>query len=200
MVDLAVISKRRERVFRKSGWTVLMTRLNLILVLSLVSGWFWGQPAEAGVSESTEHPVSVVEADIYVKRFSTTMRLKCFAEDLELLQGVEALEDGFYDSEELREATRDHADYLAERITIRDRNGELLEPQIAEVIDIEIPEEGIEAGKLMEYTMGFIIEYKYSEPPEFITIEQDMVAEGQLLPSEFKILLKQAVPTRPTRI
>lgn len=169
--------------------------VGVLILVSLAS-----QPALAsaeGERTVRRHPVSVVEADIYVKRFSTTMRLKCFAEDLELLQGVEALEDGFYDSDELREATRDHAEYLAERITIRDRNGDLLEPQIAEVIDIEIPEDGIPAGKLMEYTMGFVLEYKYEEPPEFITIQQDMVAEGQLLPSEFKILLKQAGSDTP---
>ena len=80
-------------------------------------------------SAPKSHPVSVVEADIYVNRAQTTMRLKCFAEDLELLQGVEALEDGFYDSEELLDATKDHAEYLAERITIRDANGNLFQCQ-----------------------------------------------------------------------
>ncbi len=143
------------------------------------------------------HPVSVVEADIYVNRAQTTMRLKCFAEDLELLQGVEALEDGFYDSEELLDATKDHAEYLAERITIRDANGNLFKPKITEIIDIEIPEEGIKAGMLMNYPMGFEIEFKYDRPPEFITVQQNMVAEGALLPSELKILLKQAGSDTP---
>ncbi|MGB1930205.1 MAG: hypothetical protein ACPHO8_12920 [Mariniblastus sp.] len=148
-------------------------------------------------SAPKSHPVSVVEADIYVNRAQTTMRLKCFAEDLELLQGVEALEDGFYDSEELLDATKDHAEYLAERITIRDANGNLFQPKITEIIDIEIPEEGIKAGMLMNYPMGFEIEFKYDEPPEFITIQQNMVAEGALLPSELKILLKQAGSDTP---
>ena len=36
---------------------------------------------------TTRHPVSIVEAEIYVNRLQTTVRLTCFAEDLELLQG-----------------------------------------------------------------------------------------------------------------
>ncbi|MEL7499383.1 MAG: hypothetical protein AAFN77_17390 [Planctomycetota bacterium] len=146
-----------------------------------------------------EHPVSIVNADVYVNRNRTTMKLTCFAEDLELLQGVEALPSGLYDPEELIDATKDHGEYLAERITIRDINGELLTPKIVETIDIEIPEEGIPAGKLMDFTIGFVLEYSYKDAPEpkFLTIEQKMVAEGQLLPSEFKVLLKQAGSDTP---
>ena len=145
----------------------------------------------------SEHPVSVVEADIYVNRARTTMRLTCFAEDLEMLQGVEPLGDGLYDSDELIDATQDHAKYLAEKITIRDADGVLMEPRISEIIDIEIPDEGIKAGNLMNFTMGFVLEFKYKSPPEFITVQQDMVADGALLPSELKILLKQAGSDTP---
>lgn len=163
---------------------------------------FWANDSQAespfpNNARSNAHPVSVVEADIYVNRAQITMRLKCFAEDLELLQGVEALENGLYDSDELLDATKDHAEYLAERITIRDANGHLFKPKITEIIDIEIPEEGIKAGMLMNYPMGFEIEFKYDKPPEFITVQQNMVAEGALLPSELKILLKQAGSDTP---
>jgi hypothetical protein len=153
--------------------------------------------AEASTTCGAVHPVSVVEADIYVNRFQTTMKLKCFAEDLELLQGVEALEDGLYDSEELLDATQDHADYLAEKITIRNAAGELIPAKVTEVVDMEIPEEGIRAGTLMNYQMGFELEFTYEQPPEFITIEQNMIADGALLPSELKILLKQAGSDTP---
>jgi len=33
--------------------------------------------------------------------------------------------------------------------------------------------------------------------PEFITIQQNMVAEGALLPSEFRVLLKQSGSDKP---
>lgn len=172
----------------------LRQMLHVLFGLSLICACIFPSLAFAAVNN---HPVSVVEADIYVSRFKTTMRLKCFAEDLELLQGVEALEDGLYDSEELVDATKDHADYLGERITIRNAAGELLKPKLKEIIHIEIPEEGIKAGHLMNYTMGFVFEFDYEDPPEFITVQQNMVAEGALLPSELKILLKQAGSDAP---
>ncbi|MDB4357719.1 hypothetical protein N9Z11_03515, partial [Mariniblastus sp.] len=78
-----------------------------VTVTFLAILWVNDSQAESPISTlslRTAHPVSVVEADIYVNRAQTTMRLKCFAEDLELLQGVEALENGFYDSDELLDA------------------------------------------------------------------------------------------------
>ena len=138
------------------------------------------------------HPVSIVEADIFVERGKANMRLKCFAEDLELLQGVEARENGFYDSDELRDATKDHAEYLREKIILRNADGEILKSKLVETVDIEIPEGGIKSGKLMEYPMSFLLEIRFESTPEFITIEQQMIADGALLPSELKILMKQA--------
>lgn len=151
-------------------------------------------PAEAGESrpgEAATHPVSVIEADIYVQRFKTTLRLKCFADDLELLQGVEPLEDGSYDSEELLAAQKDHAQFLAERVQLFDSAGKRLPLKVTEIVPLEIPQGGIRSGELMNYTMGFHLETAYEQPPEFITVKQMVVAEGILLPSELKILLKQ---------
>jgi len=151
----------------------------------------------ATTGNETSHPVSVVEADIYVTQFKATVKLKAFAEDLELLQGVEALNDGFYDSEELLDATNDHANYLAERIELITADGLKLPAKIIEIIHFDIPEEGIRQGQLMNYTMGFVLEYDLEEPPEFITINQRMVAEDMLLPSELKVILKQAGSDQP---
>ncbi len=149
------------------------------------------------VSKLNRHPVSIVDADIYVNRKKITMRLTCFAEDLELLQGVSALEDGLYDDIELMDATVDHGKYLGERIILRDANGEKMKPKLVETVEIEFPDEGIKAGTLMNYKLSFVFEFVYKTPPEFITIQQEMVAEGALLPSELKILMKQAGSDTP---
>lgn len=141
---------------------------------------------------SAVHPVSIVEANIYVNQGRTTIRLTCFAEDLELLQGIEPGDDGFYDSAEIGEATEDHAEYLAEKIILRDINGEQLPASVTNITDVEIPEGGIKAGTLMEYTMVFELEIKHQQQPEFLTLEQQMVAEGSLLPSELKAVVKQS--------
>lgn len=189
------ISRQDQRVAAARCRLFALKLLAAILFLSsaTISDAHWLSRPSAARS----HPVSVVEANIYVNRTKTTMRLTCFAEDLELLQGVEALETGFYDSDELREATQDHAKYLAEKVTLRNVRGELIPATIIDVIPIQIPEEGIKAGQLMNFTMGFVFELKHSEPPEFITLQQDMVADGALLPSELKVLLKQAGSDTP---
>jgi hypothetical protein len=153
----------------------------------------------SAVCRGCEHPVSVIEADIYVTRFKTTMRLRCFAEDLELIQGVEALEDGFYDLDELRDATQDHADYLAEHIHLHDVGGVRIPAQVTEIIDFEMPDEGaagIRQGELMKYVIGFVLEFNYDQPPEFLTISQQVIVDG-LLPSELKVLLKQEGSDEP---
>ena len=154
-------------------------------------------PLPAAAVETAKHPVSVIEADIYVNKFKTTMRLKCFAEDLELLQGVEALDDGFYETEELREATQDHARFLAERINLIGADGNKFPANIIEVNDFEIPEGRVRQGELMKHTIGIVLEYKYDKAPEFLTIDQHVIADGLLLPSELKILIKQAGSEEP---
>ena len=148
---------------------------------------------------TVRHPVSIVEAEVYVNRLQTSVRLTCFAEDLELLQGLEPLQNGKYDNDEILEATQDHAKYLTEKIRFLDVNGETIAAKVTGVVNPDLPEDGAEAGTLMQYTLGYEFGLKYDEPPEFMTIVQEMVAEGQLLPSELMVLLKQAGSKTPYR-
>jgi len=168
------------------SWTAVVSKLFIYLSLTVFAAM-----ATPPLLAAANHPVSVIEADIYVTKFKTTMRLRCFAEDLELIHGVEALEDGFYDTEELFDATGDHAEYLAEKIELIDEKGILVPGQITEIDHFEVPEEGVRAGELMKYSIGIVIEYKHEQPPNFLTINQHVVAAALLLPSELKILLKQ---------
>ena len=186
-------SPRLGSTLPRGGWRLTSATLLATIVTAIIL-------APLGRATTTaNHPVSIVEADVYVNRGQTTVRLTCFAEDLELLQGVEPLDNGNYDSAEILEATQDHAKYLAEKIRFLDENGDPFPVRVTGITDVDIPAEGIEAGTLMNFTMGFEFELDYESPPEFMTIQQDMVAEGQLLPSELKVLLKQAGSKTPYR-
>ncbi len=149
------------------------------------------------VSLATRHPVSVIEADIYVQKFATIVRLKCFADELELFQGVTPLGNGFYDPEEIHDATQDHARYLLDRLDVLDADGQSLSGRLVEVIELEIPPEGIRAGELMNHWIGFEFEYRYDEPPEFITVRHRLSGDEYLFPAEFKLLLRQAGSDQP---
>ena len=173
----------------------MVSCLSLVLLALSASIALHSCVAEEG--SSGLHPVSVVEADIYVTKFKATVRLKAFAEDLELLQGVEALDDGFYDNEEIEDAIQDHAEFLSERIELILSDGKKAPAKIVDVVPFEIPEEGIRQGTLMNYAMSFALEYAFDEAPEFITINQRMVGEGMILPSELRILLKQSGSNQP---
>ncbi len=138
------------------------------------------------------HPISMIEADVYVGQRMTSMRLRTFADDLELLHGLEPDDFGTFDPLELKRATRDHAKFLAERITVRDELGELINPDITEIIDIEIPETGILAGDLMNYQLGFVFEFKHPTPPSFLTLQHNVIDEEFLFPAEVTLFLKQS--------
>ncbi len=165
---------------------------------SVLGGADWTDlPESPAARPPAVHPVSIVEADVFVQKFRTIMRLKCFADDLELLQGVEALPDGTYDMEEIREATEDHGQFLAARILLFDAAGKALAAKVTEVVHVTAPPAGLRQGELMNCFLGFQFEYEYPEPPEFITIRHEMVGEGYLLPSEMKVLLRQAGSDAP---
>lgn len=176
-----------------AGWILFTGLASIALPIS-------GIPfalADGTSHTAARHPVSIVEADVFVQKFKTIMRLKCFADELELLQGVEALADGTYDADEIREATEDHARFLAERIRILDAAGNRMQPEITEIVHLVVPEQGLRQGELMNHSLGFQLEFRHDQPPEFITIVQEMVGEGYLLPSELKILLRQAGSDTP---
>ena len=117
----------------------------------------------------------------------TQMRLKLFAEDLEIFQGVEPNDEGMYDPDDLKKAAISHADYLAEKISVRDVAGKLIKPRIAEIIDVEIPEGGIYSGQLMSHQLGYIFEYDHAEPTAFI-----MALYKLSLPACFKSIVISA--------
>jgi hypothetical protein len=149
------------------------------------------------ISLELQHPIIVVEADIYVNRQKMVARLRSLADDLELIQGVTALDDGFYDPDEIYEATEDHAKYLSEHIVFRDSKGNVMKSELIDIQHVDIPEAGIRAGQLTGFKVEFEYELKYEQPPEFITIQHNMGVDDMLLPAELKILMKQAGSDAP---
>ncbi|HMO14549.1 MAG TPA: hypothetical protein PKD64_09120 [Pirellulaceae bacterium] len=159
---------------------ILLQRVDPVAVAS--DGWL------AGINR---HPLSVIEADVYVSQRLTRMRLRTFADDLELLHGLEPDDSGLFDPVELKAATRKHATYLSERITVRDEFGELVQPNIVEIVDIEIPDSGVLAGSLMDYQLGYVFEYRH-DSPQYLVFEHDVIDDEFLFPAEVTLLLKQA--------
>jgi len=139
-----------------------------------------------------EHPISVTETQVYVTRNNARMRVKLFAEDLFLFEGLEADEMDVLPPAELRRGLELHRDFLLRKITLRDSNGEAFKGKVTDVQPFDIPEEGIPVSDLMLHTATYEIEYAFESPPEFLTIQQDISDENFIVPSEMKLTLHQS--------
>ena len=100
---------------------------------------------------ASAHPISVTEVNIFVTQSSARARIQLFAEDLLLFQALEPDEQGIVPPEELRRGLDQHRDFLMERVTLRNSDGELIPSRVTEVVPFEVPDDGIPEEDLMLY-------------------------------------------------
>ncbi|MCR9200587.1 MAG: hypothetical protein NXI04_18270 [Planctomycetaceae bacterium] len=164
----------------------------LIRLLPAVSATAVLLLASVAAAERTEHPISITEAQIFVSKNTAQVRIKLFAEDLNLFHSLEANEADMVPASELRRGLDLHRDFLLRKFTLRDVDGNPYAGQVTDVVPFEIPEQGIPLDDLMNYTATYALEYPFATPPEFLTIQQDISDENYILPSEMKLALFQS--------
>ncbi|HIK94587.1 MAG TPA: hypothetical protein EYG03_21795 [Planctomycetes bacterium] len=138
------------------------------------------------------HPISVTETQVFVTRTAARVRIKLFAEDLFLFQGLEPDEQDVISAAELSRGLEQHKQFLLDKFTLRDAKGDAFKGSVTDVQRFEIPEEGIPVDDLMLFTATYELEYPFAEPPEFLTLQQDISDENFIFPSEMKLTLHQA--------
>ena len=94
-------------------------------------------------AENVNHPISITEAQIFVTGTSARVRIKLFAEDLNLFHELEANEIDNIPPAELLRGLELHRAFLLEKFTLRNAAGEVYEGQVVDIQSFEIPEEGI---------------------------------------------------------
>jgi hypothetical protein len=169
---------------------VFLTACSSILLASLVL------PISSSMSRGAEstiaHPISVTEASIFVTRTKAIVRIQMFAEDLILFQGLEPDDQDRISTNDLKRGLSDHRAFLLERVTLRDAKGEPIKGEVTDVKPFEIPPEGILSSDMMLHTATYELEFPFSAPPEFLTIQQDMSDENFIIPSEMKLTVHQS--------
>ena len=150
-----------------------------------------GQRATASAPKAL-HPISVTEASIFVTRSKAIVRIQMFAEDLILFQGLEPNDQDRISPEDLTRGLADHRQFLLERVTLRDAKGEPIKGEVTDVKPFVIPVNGILSTDMMLHTATYELEFSFSEPPEFLTIQQDMSDENFIIPSEMKLTVHQS--------
>ncbi len=180
-----VIFRQVFRVFCRVSSVVISKLLIGSLILSV------GQSATA-CAPNAKHPISVTEASIFVTRLKAIVRIQMFAEDLILFQGLEPNDQDRISPDDLKRGLADHRAFLLERVTLRDAKGELIKGEVTDVKPFDIPADGILSTDMMLHTATYELEFPFSEPPEFLTIQQDMSDENFIIPSEMKLTVHQS--------
>ena len=139
-----------------------------------------------------KHPISITEASLYVTRTKGIMRIQMFAEDLLLFQGLEPNDQDRILPEDLRRGLEQHRAFLLERVTLRDADGLPIAGQVTDLKPFEIPPDGILTTDLMKHSATYELEFTFTKPPEFLTIQQDISDENFIIPSEMKLNVHQA--------
>ncbi|MCA9086642.1 MAG: hypothetical protein KDA81_21445 [Planctomycetaceae bacterium] len=157
-----------------------------VLWLIVLTTAVFTSPVDAG------HPISVTEAQIYVTRTSARVRIQLFAEDLFLFHNLEPDAEERLSADQLREGLQLHRQFLLDKVTLRDAAGEAFPGSVTDVQPFEIPPDGIPVDELMLHSAVYELEFPFAEPPEFLTVQQDISDENFIFPSEMKMTLHQA--------
>lgn len=161
----------------------------LILCILLV----WDNPVTAGVpARVRRHPISVTEAGMFVTRDRAVTRIRIFAEDLVLFQGLEPDDQDRILPDDLRRGLQDHREFLLEKFILRDAAGELISGTVTDLKPFEIPVDGIPSTEMMKHTAEYQIEHEFGETPQFLTIQQDIADANFIIPSEMTLTVHQS--------
>lgn len=143
------------------------------------------------VHAAAAHPISVTETDVFVTRTRAIVRIQIFAEDLMLFQGLEPNEQDRISPDDLRRGLEQHRQFLLDKVTLRDAAGERISGSVTDLKPFQIAEDGIVVSDLMLHTATYQLEFPFEQPPEYLTIQQDISDENFIFPSEMKLSVHQ---------
>lgn len=172
-----------------SGFAAQVLQRNVLWMLLVCLSFVLGNAQDL---QAALHPISVTEAHVFVSRGSARVRIRLFAEDLHLFQGLEPNNQDVIPPDELRRGLEQHRQFLLDKVVLRDAKGEVFAGQVTDLQAFEIPEDGIPVEDLMLHTATYELEFPFAEPPEFVTVQQDISDENFIIPSEMKLTLHQA--------
>jgi hypothetical protein len=152
-----------------------------------------GSPGSAGESATLcRHPISIIEASVFVARTRGIMRVQLFAEDLLLFQDLEPTGQDRITADDLRRGLEQHKAFLLEKITLRDADGNPITGQITDLKPFKIPADGIPTTELMLHSATYELEFPFAAPPEYLTIQQDITDANYIIPSEMILNVHQS--------
>lgn len=159
----------------------------------LFRGWIFAAVVWAwSVGSLFSHPISMssVIADIGEESIQVEMRI--LVEDLALYHELSTGDDLIYKAENLKQAAKDHEEFLLKYFVIRNFDGQRLEGEVTQSNLEEIPDEGVHASELMTRSIYYSLVYSLEEPkPEYLNFTQQFGGENAALPAVMTLSILQ---------
>ncbi|MFN7843548.1 MAG: hypothetical protein ACK5YR_25105 [Pirellula sp.] len=161
-------------LYQFNGLTYVLALIALIGPLSI-------QPAQARIAI---HPVSLSSAIVEVREDELIVDLEIMLEDLVMYQSLAADGEMRYSAEQLRQAAKQHRDFLLEYFSILDVDGNRLkETDVAENFE-QITDEGALQNELMSKVVTYRVQYQLKNTkPKFLTFLQTFGGKNSALPA-----------------
>ncbi len=145
----------------------------------------------AGLPVTAAHPISVTETSVFVAQTRAIVRIQLYAEDLMLFQDLTPDEQDVISPADLERGLQQHGAFLLEKVTLRNAAGETYPGSVTDVKPFKIPPEGIPVSELMLHTATYELEFPFAEPPEYLTMQQDISDPNFIFPSEMQLSVHQ---------
>ena len=156
-------------------------RLAYLLALIALIGPLSFQPAQALIAI---HPVSLSSAIVEVREDELIVDLEIMLEDLVMYQSLAADGEMRYSAGQLRQAAKQHRDFLLEYFSILDVDGNRLkESDVTENFE-QITDEGALQNELMSKVVNYRVQYQLTKTkPKFLTFLQTFGGKNSALPA-----------------
>jgi len=133
------------------------------------------------------HPVSVTSTMVSIEDQRVLVEIEVLAEDLAMFYEMETDDTLYYTPDNLQEQAKKHCGFLLQHIHILDQEGRGLTGSVVDLDLSALPQEGIYFNQLMDYWMTYQIEFPFTEPPETLTVMQDLGGKEPPIPSEMSM-------------
>jgi hypothetical protein len=140
---------------------------------------------------TTAHPVSLTRATAFVERETMTVAIEVFLEDLFLFHGLEPDAQNRLALADLQQGMEKHKGFLSRGFIVRNVEGERIDGRIVDVVVGELPPGGIDVRELMNHTITYVLQYKFAQAPDFLTLEQRFGGGKSAIPAFVTASVKQ---------
>jgi len=129
------------------------------------------------------HPISLIDADAKVYKDKIQIKIAVMPEDFVIFYRLRPDQNDNFSRKLIHEMAEKHKTFLLKYFNILNGNGEYLEGKVSKVKIFRMKKTGIHGRNLMDKYLFYFLEYKFKEPPKFLTFFQYFGGMGSKTPT-----------------